>query len=205
MEARQEVNANTPVFEVVDPTTVEVDGIVDEIDVLFIREGAPARVTMDALPDQVLEGTVSAISAAAQNQQGVVSYPIRVRVTQQGAQLPEGLSAVASVVIREELNVLLVPLQALYGTFEQPIVRVMKDGRIEERPVVLGNTDDFWAAVREVWRRGTWWSCSPSRPPPVGSASADSREGSAASGPGQCHGTPPGGGFGGGSVDRQRR
>ncbi len=154
VEARQEVNANTPVFEVVDPTTVEVDGIVDEIDVLFIREGAPARVTMDALPDQVLEGTVSAISAAAQNQQGVVSYPIRVRVTQQGAQLPEGLSAVASVVIREELNVLLVPLQALYGTFEQPIVRVMKDGRIEERPVVLGNTDDFWAAVREGLAEG---------------------------------------------------
>ena len=149
VEARQEVNANTPVFEIVDPTTVEVDGIVDEIDVLFIREGAPARVTMDALPGQVLEGTVSAISSAAQNQQGVVRYPIRVRVTQQGAQLPEGLSAVASVVIREELNVLLVPLQALYDTFEQPIVRVMNNGRIEERPVVLGNMDDFWAAVRE--------------------------------------------------------
>jgi len=150
VEAGQEVNANTPAFEVVNPTVVEVDGIVDEIDVLFIRENASARVTMDALPGQVLDGAVSAVAAAAQSQQGVVSYPIRIRLAvPQGLQLPEGLSAVASVVIREDRGVLLVPLQALYGTFDQPVVRVMDDGRIEERPVVLGNNDDFWVVVEK--------------------------------------------------------
>ena len=148
VEPDQPVNANTPALEIVDPSVVEVDGVVDEIDVLFIREGARAEVTMDALPGQALAGTVSAIAATAQNQQGVVSYPIRIRVaTPQGVQLPEGLSAVASVIIREELDVLLVPLQSLYGTFEQPVVRVMSDGRIEERAVLLGNSDDFWAVV----------------------------------------------------------
>ena len=141
--------ANSPVVEMVNPASVEVDGFVDEIDVLFISEGAPARVTMDALPGEVLEGSVSSISAAARNQQGVVSYPIRIRVESQGASLPEGLSAVASVVIREELNVLLVPIQALYGTFDQPVVRVMRDGRIQDQPVVLGNADDFWVVVEQ--------------------------------------------------------
>ena len=148
VEVGQEINANTPVMEIVDPTVVEVDGIVDEIDVLFIREGAVARVTMDALPGEQLEGTVSDIASAAQNQQGVVTYPIRIRLeVPRGTQLPEGLSAVANVVIREERGVLLVPLQALYGSFDQPVVRVMFDGRVEERPVLLGNSDDFWAVV----------------------------------------------------------
>ena len=149
IETGQEVNANTPVMEIVDPTVVEVDGIVDEIDVLFIQRGARARVTMDALPGQVLSGTISSIASEPQTQQGVVSYPLRIQVqAPAGLQLPEGLSAVASVVIREDIDVLLVPLQSLYGTFEQPAVRVMTSGgSIEERPVILGNSDDFWAVV----------------------------------------------------------
>ena len=155
VEAGQSVIPNTPVVEVVDPTVIELDGIVDEIDVLFVREGANAVVIMDALPDQVLEGTVSEIASAAQSQQGVVSYAIRIQVqVPEGVELREGLSATASIVIREELNALLVPLQALYGSFEQPVVRVMLDGVVEERPVVLGNSDDFWVAVRQGLAEG---------------------------------------------------
>ena len=148
VEAGQTINANTPIVEIVDSTVVEVDGIVDEIDVLFVREGARAEVTMDALPGQVLEGTVSSVALAARNQQGVVSYPIRIQVQlPEGIQPVEGLSATASIVLREDKDVLLVPLQALYGTFEQPVVRVMNGDRVEERPVVLGNSDDFWVVV----------------------------------------------------------
>lgn len=151
----QTVNANTTAIEIVDPTVVEVDGIVDEIDVLFVREGAQADVIMDALPGRVLRGTVSAIASAARSQQGVVSYPIRIQVqAPDGVQLREGLSATASIVISQESNVLLVPLQSLYGTFEQPVVRVMNSGRIEDRPVVLGNSDDFWVAVRQGLAEG---------------------------------------------------
>ena len=155
VDVGQGVNASAPVVEIVDPTVIEVDGIVDEIDVLFTREGARASVTMDALPGEVLTGSVSDIASAAQNQQGVVSYPIRIRLRMpDGLQLAEGLSAVANVVIREDREVLLVPLQALYGTFEQPVVRVMIDGSVEDRPVVLGNSDDFWAVVEEGLAEG---------------------------------------------------
>jgi multidrug resistance efflux pump len=156
VEAGQSVNANTPSVEVVDPTVIEVDGVVDEVDVLFLREGARAEVTMDALPGQVLAGIVSSIAAAARSQQGVVSYPIRVRLQlQPGESFPEGLSATANIIIREELDVLLVPVQALYGSFEQPLVRVMlANGQIEERPVLLGNSDDFWVAVRDGLAEG---------------------------------------------------
>ena len=94
VEAGQAVNANTTVVEVVDPSVVEVDGVVDEIDVLFIRQGARAEVTLDALPGQVLEDIVSEIGSAAINQQGVVSYPIRILLqVPAGVDLREGLTA----------------------------------------------------------------------------------------------------------------
>jgi HlyD family secretion protein len=150
VENGQTIGANTPVVEIADPATVEIDGTVDEIDILFVSQGALAEVTMDALPDQVLKGIVSFIAPVGVTQQGVVSYPIRIQVQASDIHLPEGLSAVANIVIREDKDVLLIPLQALYGSFEDPTVQVVTDtNRIETRSVILGNSDDFWVVISE--------------------------------------------------------
>ena len=60
----------------------------------------------------------------------------------------------ANIVLSEERDVLLVPQQALYGSFDEPAVRVMTPTGIEERRVSLGNADDFWVAVREGVEEG---------------------------------------------------
>ena len=149
VEAGEEVSATTPIVEVVDPGFVEVDGAVDEIDVLSVRRGAQAMVTMDALPNEVLRGTVSTLGSAATNQQGVVTYDIAIRVTvPNGLRLQEGLSAVANVVLGRESG-LLIPNQALRGSFNDPQVLVMNGSALEERSVALGSSDDFWTVVRE--------------------------------------------------------
>lgn len=163
VEPGQRVEAASSVIEIVDESVVEVQGMVDEIDVLFVREGLPVSVTMDALQGQTLRGTVSHIAAAADGHQGiaqqglasrapttsgVVRYAISIRVeTPQDMSLPEGLTALASVALREDRDVLLVPLDAVYGSFDKPVLRVMDNGTVEERPVTLGNHDDFWVVV----------------------------------------------------------
>ena len=166
---------------------VEVSGVVDEIDVLFIQPGARASVSMDALPGRTLTGVVSDIAAEPNTQQGVVSYPIDIQVqAPSGMQLPEGLSAVASVVIREDLGVLLVPIDALHGTFDEPVVLVRQtSGQIEERPVRLGNNDDFWVVIEDGLREGEM-------------AVIEFREASTQGGFGAFRGLFGGGGFGGG-------
>ncbi|MCH7800746.1 MAG: efflux RND transporter periplasmic adaptor subunit [Chloroflexi bacterium] len=147
-EAGDTINPNTPIFEIVDTSVVEIDGVVDEIDVLFVRLGSSALVTMDALPGELLSGEVSFIALEPDTQQGVVSFPIRISISlPPGIEVPEGLSAVANIVIREDRGVLLVPINSLYGSFDQPTVRVVKDGQVLDRPVVLGNSDDFWIVV----------------------------------------------------------
>ena len=64
---------------------VEIDGTVDEIDVLSIETDVAAEVNMDALPDQTILGKVSFVGAEAVEQQGVVSYPVRIKI-----ELPPG-------------------------------------------------------------------------------------------------------------------
>ncbi|MCH8219062.1 MAG: HlyD family efflux transporter periplasmic adaptor subunit, partial [Planctomycetes bacterium] len=68
VEEGDEVGANAVIVEVVDQTVVEIDGIIDEIDVLLVTEGARATVSMDSLPGRSLDGVVSEIAPAALNQ-----------------------------------------------------------------------------------------------------------------------------------------
>ena len=139
---------NRDVLEIVDPTVVEIQGIIDEIDVLSVAEGVVAFVSMDALPGQVLTGVIASIGVGSTSQQGLVTYPVQVRLNvPAGLNLREGLSATASVVISELNGVLLIPTAAVQGTFVEPYVQVMGDDGLQDRPVSLGDSDDFWVQV----------------------------------------------------------
>ena len=141
--------------EIVDTSVAEIDGVVDEIDVLFLNVGAEASVTMDALLGQTLAGVVSSIETTGSTQGGVVSFPVRVRVeAPPGVDLREGLSAAASVVLRETTDALLVPSAAIGGTFLQPTVLVERDGAVAEQPVSLGDGDDFNVVVLDGLNEG---------------------------------------------------
>ena len=148
VEEGDEVERHTNIMVVVDTSVVELDGGVDEIDVLETQVGAKASVEVDALPEQIITGEVSSIASEPESGQGggggIVSYPVTIRLAvPPGVDLPSGLSAVASITISEERDVLLVPLDALRGPFDRPTLHVMTDGEIVEMPVTLGNSDDF--------------------------------------------------------------
>ena len=152
VEEGDEVERHTNIMVVVDTSVVELDGGVDEIDVLETQVGAKASVEVDALPEQIITGEVSSIASEPESGQGggggIVSYPVTIRLAvPPGVDLPSGLSAVASITISEERDVLLVPLDALRGPFDRPTLHVMTDGEIVEVPVTLGDSDDFLTVV----------------------------------------------------------
>ena len=155
IEAGGAVTLTDFAFEIVDTAVAEVDGVVDEIDVLFLNVGAEAAVTMDALLGQTLAGVVSSIETTGSTTGGVVSFPVRVRVeAPPGVDLREGLSAAASVVLRETTDALLVPSAAIGGNFLQPTVLVQRDGAVTEQPVSLGDGDDFNVVVLDGLNEG---------------------------------------------------
>ena len=155
IEAGRQVNANTEAIEIADPSIVEVSGSVDEIDVLFLQVGSQAFVSLEALGNQMLPGTVSSIANTGTSQQGIVTYPVTIRVdSSESGQLPEGLSATAQVIIREQTDSVLIPLQALYGSVQAPTVRVVSGNDIIEREVTLGISDDFWIVVEDGLNEG---------------------------------------------------
>ena len=153
--AGQGVNVSTVVGEIVDHSVLEVNAVVDQIDVLSLKVGAAAAIRMDALSGRVLRGTVAEIGEAANSQQGVVSYPIKVKIeVPQGLELREGLSATATVTVSSEQNALLAPVQSIGGSFAKPTLKVMRDGKEQTVEVELGISDESWVAVRRGLQDG---------------------------------------------------
>ncbi len=148
IEEGEEVAPDKVVMVVVDHSVVEVSAVLDEIDVSQVIEGQRVSVTLDALPNQTLAGEVSSISTVARVQSGVVTYPFTVAIDlPAGVQLREGMSATASVVIEEAAGVLLIPSQAIGGSFTAPVVSVMINEEMEQRAVTLGISDGYWTEV----------------------------------------------------------
>lgn len=151
VEEGQTANPNNAAIVIADPSIVEISGTVDEVDVLFLQVDDPASIELEALGDEPLVGSISDIAAFGESNQGVVTYPVTIQTEQPaGTQLPEGLSAVAEVVIREQNNKLLAPIQALFGSVNDPILLISNDdGTLEPRSVTLGISDDFWTVIED--------------------------------------------------------
>ncbi len=148
------VNRTTPTIDILDPTVVIVDGSIDEIDVLSLNTGDAVSVILDALPDQPLVGVIDEIGDGL-NLQGVIEFPLTITLTPPDEiELIEGLSATATIVLNQIDNALLIPLQAVGGSFTQATVDVVSaEGHITT-DITLGVSDDFWVIVESGLTEG---------------------------------------------------
>ena len=151
VEVGANVAKDAAMIELVDPSIVEISGTVDEVDVLFLQVGDPASIELEAFDAEPLVGQISDIAAFGESNQGVVTYPVTIQTEQPSdTQLPEGLSAVAEVIIREQNDRLLVPIQAIFGSINAPVLLISNpDGTLQPRNVTLGISDDFWTVVED--------------------------------------------------------
>ena len=148
VEVGQEVEPFEVILTVINTGIVNVEGSVDEIDVLSLRREEPVSVSIDALPGEELEGLISNISSTSTNEQGVVTFDVTIRVNvPEGVVLQEGLSAVARVATGEERGIV-IPMQSVqFGEVGAFVRKEDENGDIVEHPVTLGNSDGFFTIV----------------------------------------------------------
>lgn len=155
VEAGKEIEPFELILTIVNSSIVQIEGRVDEIDILSLHRDAVASVTMDALPEQTLEGTVKSISSTGTNENGIVTFDVKIEVNlPDDITLQEGLSAIAKVATEEKRG-LIIPVQAVRYRPEGSYVRMMsEEGRIIEQPVTLGDSDGFLTIVEEGLEEG---------------------------------------------------
>ena len=115
---------------------IEMRASVDEADVSSIRVGQPVEVTTYASPDVKISGTVETISPTSVEQQGVVLYPVTIRLEPGDQSLRGGLSANALIEVSSRDDILLLPNRAIRREGDERVVYVRQEGDVLERRVV---------------------------------------------------------------------
>jgi RND family efflux transporter MFP subunit len=131
----------TPAISLVDTSEIEMSGFIDEIDIAIVKLSQEANIILDALPDEEVKGSVTFISPVGTILAGVVSYDTTITLENPVAELRDGMSATAEVIIERRDDVLLIPNRTIRGTTENPKVVVLVDGQQEEREITLGLSD----------------------------------------------------------------
>lgn len=161
---------------------------VGELDVVKVKVGQPAEVTVDAVPGKVFPGTVVTVASGTDrpsvsygNTQETQSYKVRVRLGGGKAELESlrpGMSARIAILTSERKGILAVPLAAIQEretkagdlglmTGSRSVVFVVKDGKAEERAITTGLSTRRAAEVLQGLAEGEEVITGPSKALPT--------------------------------------
>ncbi|MGA7677689.1 MAG: efflux RND transporter periplasmic adaptor subunit [Dehalococcoidia bacterium] len=149
--------ASKTAVQLVDTSQIKFTGLVDEIDILKIKAGQKAMISVDAVPNKTFTGTVSFISPfGTPDTNNVVKFPITILLDPTDVALKGGLTATADIAISTAENALLVPLSAVTTTSEGSFVNVINKatGQPEKRQVTLGSQNLQFAEVLSGLKEG---------------------------------------------------
>jgi multidrug efflux pump subunit AcrA (membrane-fusion protein) len=143
--------------QLVDTSQIKFQGLVDEIDILKIKTGQKAMISVDAVPNKTFTGTVSFISPyGTTDTNNVVKFPVTIKLDPTDVALKGSLTATADISIYSVENVLLVPLSAVTTTSEGTFVTIVNEatGQQEKRQVTIGNKNLQFAEVLSGLKEG---------------------------------------------------
>jgi len=162
---------------------------VGELDVVKLRLGQPAEVTVDAIPGKVFQGRVISVASGTDRPAGnsyggtqeTQSYKVRIQLAGTPAELGAlrpGMSSRIAVLTAERKSVISVPLAAIQEretkagglglmTGSRSVVFVAKDGKAEERSLETGLSTRRAAEVMKGLNEGEQVITGPSKALPT--------------------------------------
>lgn len=112
-------NAGTQILTVADISKMLVKADVDETDVVDVRPGQPAKITVDALPDTSFTGVVTEVGNSASREtntagaSGQTNFEVKVLFHDEVAAVRPGMTADVEVEVRRANQALAIPIQAV--------------------------------------------------------------------------------------------
>ncbi len=108
----------TIVMSIADLSNMEVRVNINETDIVNVKVGDKARVTIDAFPGRTFEAEVKEIGSAAKvtgqnTQEEVTNFQVKIRILEKDVPLRPGMSANADIETQTVENVIAVPVQSV--------------------------------------------------------------------------------------------
>lgn len=117
-------SAATPALRLINRNPLHVDLRLSENDVAQVELGQDVTLTIQSLGDWSAMGKVSYIAPAADNNNGLVTYPVRVSFSDNEPRVKVGMTADLKIITARKDNVLLVPNTALLPKGSGRVVQI---------------------------------------------------------------------------------
>ena len=132
----ERVGVDARILEIVDLRRLELEAALSPEDVALVRVGQSARLDIDGLTQPAL-ATVSRINPSTQSgSRSVLVYLTLTPTANKDSPLRQGLFARGSIEL-DRRRALALPLSAVRLDQDQPMVQVLVDGEVQQRPVVI--------------------------------------------------------------------
>lgn len=106
----EQATPGAPAMTLINENAYHITVSVDEIDIDQVEVGQEVQITLDALPDKPVTGTVTEIAPTSSSTSGVVTYLVTINIDESQTEgLRPGMSASASITVDEVADVLVVP------------------------------------------------------------------------------------------------
>jgi len=132
-------NAGTVISTVADLGTMLVKAGINEVDIGKIHLDQKARITLDAFPRVLFNGTISRIAPAARLDDQVKVFDVEIALEKLGVELRTGMTA--NIEIRGEVReqVLTVPVESVFVRGEEEMVYIQRETPL---PKEVAETED---------------------------------------------------------------
>jgi multidrug efflux pump subunit AcrA (membrane-fusion protein) len=146
-----QLSPGQPFMRVVDPSSMELDATMNQVESQLVRLGQHAIVRFDAFPDIMVRGRVQAVGALAAGERrvnfNVRNVAVRLVLETADSRVIPDLTASADVATAPPAAGLIVPREALGGSGGKTIVYVKQGDAYMPREVEVAGTSNTEAAV----------------------------------------------------------
>jgi HlyD family secretion protein len=147
--------AGRPILRLVDPKRLYVRVTLDEYDTQRIRKGQSALITIDAFPEETVQGKVYRISPVVSGgKMEARTFTVKVSL-ERNPPLKVGMSADVEIVVSELRGVLFVPSLAVVEKEARHFALVVEASRVRWRPIQIGESNRDHIQVKSGLAPGT--------------------------------------------------
>jgi RND family efflux transporter MFP subunit len=148
-------NSGTEVFTVANLADMVITAHINQADVTRLKVGQAVTVEVEAVPGLKLVGRVDRIAPQATFKSGVKGFSTRILLKNAEGAVRPGMTANLSIPLISSINVLAIPLGAVFNEQNDRFVWVKKDSdSFERRPVQLGVADFDFVEVTQGLQAG---------------------------------------------------
>jgi multidrug efflux pump subunit AcrA (membrane-fusion protein) len=153
------VRERQSIITIPDMTKMGVNVRIHESYIKKIKKGQKVRITLDAFPDQVLDGEVTKVGVLPDSQNMWMNPDMKVYLTtisipKSYEWLKPGMSAKAEIMVDHLMDVVYAPIQAVTPGEGKQLCYVLNGSRPEKREVQVGQFNESFIEIKSGLHEG---------------------------------------------------